>query len=60
MDCPGQVELFTLHDSLLSIMHEFSLRDNTANVLSKADMVEAYGELPFSLEYFTEVCCSLL
>ena len=25
------------------------------SVLSKADMVETYGELPFNLEYFTEV-----
>lgn len=42
---------------LLSLSSMLHLELPHVNVLSKADMVEAYGELPFNLEYFTEVCC---
>lgn len=45
---------------LLSLSSMLHLELPHVNVLSKADMVEAYGELHFNLEYFTEVCSSLL
>ncbi len=38
--------------SLSSMMH---LELPHVNVLSKADLVEAYGELHFDLDYYTEV-----
>ena len=41
---------------LLSLSSMLHLELPHINVLSKVDMVEAYGELPFNLEYFTEVC----
>ena len=40
---------------LLSLSSMLHLELPHVSVLSKADMVEAYGELPFNLEYFTEV-----
>ena len=45
---------------LLSLSSMLHLELPHVNVLSKADMVETYGELPFNLEYFTEVCCYLI
>ena len=44
---------------LLSLSSMLHLELPHVNVLSKADMIEAYGELHFNLEYFTEVCSSL-
>ena len=40
---------------LLSLSSMLHLELPHVNVLSKADMVEAYRELSFNLEYFTEV-----
>ena len=40
---------------LLSLSSMLHLELPHVNVLSKADMVEAYGKLSFNLEYFTEV-----
>ena len=40
---------------LLSLSSMLHLELPHVSVLAKADMVEAYGELPFNLEYFTEV-----
>lgn len=40
---------------LLSLSSMLHLELPHVNVLSKSDMVESYGELPFNLEYFTEV-----
>lgn len=90
-DCPGQVELFTHHQSVKNIVEylqklEFRLvavhlvdshycNDASkfisvlltslstmlqvglphVNVLSKIDLIEKYGKLPFNLDYFTEV-----
>lgn len=91
-DCPGQVELFTHHLSLLKIFkrlvkaHDLrpcvvSLVDSIyltspsqyvsilllslrlmlqldlphVNVISKIDKLKSYGELPFRLDYYTEV-----
>ena len=45
---------------LLSLSSMLHLELPHVNVLSKADMVETYGELPCNLEYFTEVCCHLI
>ena len=45
---------------LLSLSSMLHLELPHVNVLSKIDKIEAYGELPFNLEYFTEVCCRLL
>ncbi|CAL8468515.1 g8055 [Coccomyxa elongata] len=92
IDCPGQVELFTLNTGLqnaiktltdklhirlaavelvdahlcsdagkflaallLSLSSMLHLELPHINVLSKADLVEAYGELHFNLDYYTEV-----
>ena len=44
---------------LLSLSSMLHLELPHVSVLSKADMVETYGELPFDLEYFTEVCCNI-
>ena len=90
-DCPGQVELYTHHESTRNIVRAISkegtnltcvhlidsyycnspftfvsatlLSLNTmlqlelphVNVFSKIDLVEKYGSLDFSLEYYTEV-----
>ncbi|KAK6197408.1 uncharacterized protein RJT21DRAFT_123213 [Scheffersomyces amazonensis] len=91
-DCPGQVELFTHHNSLYKIFKKLvkesrlrlcvvSLVDSIyitspsqyvsilllslrsmlqldlphVNVISKIDMLRQYGELPFRLDYYTEV-----
>lgn len=91
-DCPGQVELFTHHSSLLKIFKRLvkqkdlrlcvvSLVDSIfltspsqyisilllslrsmlqldlphVNVISKIDKLKSYGELPFKLDYYTEV-----
>lgn len=91
IDCPGQVELFTMHNSLLAILTALDrklhfrlaavhlvdahLASDPAkylsalllalgamlhlelphvNVLSKVDLVESYGLLPFNLDFYTE------
>jgi len=91
-DLPGQVELFSVHPALRSVVDHLTRRRDhrlTAvhlvdahlctepakfmagltlslstmlhlemphvNVLSKMDLIEAYGELPLPLEFFTEV-----
>lgn len=90
-DCPGQVELYTHHNSLRNIFYELQklgyrlvcvhLSDSICvtqpslyvsnvllslramiqmdmphvNVLSKIDKVSSYDELPFNLEYYTDV-----
>lgn len=91
-DCPGQVELFTHHNSLLKIFKRLvkskdvrlcvvSLVDSIyltspsqyisilllslrsmlqldlphINVISKIDKLKSYGELPFKLDFYTEV-----
>jgi hypothetical protein len=90
-DCPGQVELYTHHESaknivkalakegtnltcvhlidsyycnspftfvsatLLSLNTMLQLELPHVNVFSKIDLVEKYGQLDFSLEYYTEV-----
>ncbi|KAK9844007.1 hypothetical protein WJX81_001766 [Elliptochloris bilobata] len=91
-DCPGQVELFTLHSSLknvvttltdcwhyrlvavslvdahlcaepgkylaallLSLATMLHLELPQVNLLSKVDLVEAYGRLAFNLDFYTEV-----
>jgi len=40
---------------LVSLTTMLKLELPHVNVLSKVDLIEQYGELPFSLEYFTEV-----
>ncbi|PQK10551.1 hypothetical protein BB8028_0002g08720 [Beauveria bassiana] len=90
-DCPGQVELYTHHNSLRNIIYKLQrsgfrfvavhLSDSIClsqpslyvsnvllslramiqmdmphvNVLSKIDKVASYDELPFNLEYYTDV-----
>ncbi|PTB42807.1 uncharacterized protein TrAFT101_001390 [Trichoderma asperellum] len=90
-DCPGQVELYTHHNSLRNIFYKLSkigfrfvcvhLSDcfcltqpslyvsnvllslramiqmdmPHVNVLSKIDKIASYDELPFNLEYYTDV-----
>ncbi|CEJ80388.1 Putative GPN-loop GTPase 2 like protein [[Torrubiella] hemipterigena] len=90
-DCPGQVELYTHHNSLRNIFYKLQklgfrfvavhLSDSICltqpslyisnvllslramiqmdmphvNVLSKIDKVSSYDELPFNLEYYTDV-----
>ncbi|PNY26542.1 GPN-loop GTPase 2 [Tolypocladium capitatum] len=90
-DCPGQVELYTHHNSLRNIFYQLQrlgfrfvcvhLSDSICvtqpslyvsnvllslramiqmdmphvNVLSKIDKVSSYDELPFNLEYYTDV-----
>lgn len=90
-DCPGQVELYTHHDSVKNIIEALGKLDfrlaavhlvdshycNDAtkfisvlltslstmlqvalphiNVLSKMDLIEKYGKLAFSLDYYTDV-----
>lgn len=91
-DCPGQVELFTHHSSLMKIFKRLvkqkdlrlcvvSLVDSIyltspsqyisvlllslrsmlqldlphVNVISKIDKLKSYGELPFKLDFYTEV-----
>lgn len=91
-DCPGQVELYTHHNSLRNIFYKLQKKHNFrfvcvhlsdsicvtqpslyvsnvllslramiqmdmphVNVLSKIDKVHAYDELPFNLEYYTDV-----
>lgn len=99
-DCPGQVELYTHHDSMRTILHMLMDHNNThnselpqmmkltavhlvdahycsdpfkfvsvlltslstmiklelphVNVLSKVDIMEKYGRLPFDLGFYTE------
>ncbi|KAI5453419.1 hypothetical protein NCC49_005898 [Naganishia albida] len=91
IDTPGQVELWTNHDSLKRIVAKLIKADYRlaavhlsdahyvtdaskyisvlllalramlqleiphVNVLSKMDLITQYGELPFNLEYYTEV-----
>lgn len=91
-DCPGQVELYTHHDSMRNIFSRLTadwkhrlavvhLVDSHycsdpgkfisvlltslatmihielpfVNVLSKADLIEKFGRIPFNLDFFTEV-----
>ncbi|KAK4688226.1 GPN-loop GTPase, partial [Tremellales sp. Uapishka_1] len=90
-DTPGQVELWTNHDSLKRIVERLTKMDYRlaavhlsdahyvtdaskfisvvllalramlqlemphVNVLSKMDLLSTYGELPFNLDYYTEV-----
>ncbi|KAK9383432.1 uncharacterized protein V2V93DRAFT_361853 [Kockiozyma suomiensis] len=90
-DCPGQVELFTHHDSLRSLFLKMQKADYRlvvvnlidsyyitsatqyisvlllalrsmlqldlphVNVLSKIDLLSNYGQLPFNLDFYTEV-----
>ncbi|ODV66599.1 hypothetical protein HYPBUDRAFT_153360 [Hyphopichia burtonii NRRL Y-1933] len=91
-DCPGQVELFTHHNSLFKIFKKLVKSQDTrlcvvslvdliyltspsqyisilllslrsmlqldlphVNVISKIDKLNTYGELPFRLDYYTEV-----
>ncbi|KAJ3037217.1 GPN-loop GTPase 2 [Rhizophlyctis rosea] len=90
-DCPGQVELFTHHNSVRNIVNRLQKLDYRLtsvhlvdahycvdpskyvamlllslktmiqlelphiNVLSKVDLMESYGKLAFSLDYYTEV-----
>ncbi|XP_041463558.1 GPN-loop GTPase 2-like [Lytechinus variegatus] len=90
-DCPGQVELYTHHDSVKNIVAQLQkwnfklvsvhlvdahycsdpakfisvlltslstmlqMELPHVNLLSKIDLVEQYGRLPFNLDYFTEV-----
>ncbi|ODV80229.1 uncharacterized protein CANTADRAFT_50162 [Suhomyces tanzawaensis NRRL Y-17324] len=91
-DCPGQVELFTHHNSLYKIFKSLVKADHLrlcvvslvdsiyltspsqyvsilllslrsmlqldlphVNVISKIDLLRNYGELPFRLDYYTEV-----
>ncbi|KAH6607842.1 hypothetical protein Trco_004155 [Trichoderma cornu-damae] len=90
-DCPGQVELYTHHNSLRNVFYKLqkigfrfvcvhlsdcfcltqpslyvsnvllSLRAMIqmdmphVNVLSKIDKISSYDELPFNLEYYTDV-----
>ncbi|QYS93977.1 GPN-loop GTPase 2 [Trichoderma simmonsii] len=90
-DCPGQVELYTHHNSLRNIFYKLQkigfrfvcvhLSDSFCltqpslyvsnvllslramiqmdmphiNVLSKIDKIASYDELPFNLEYYTDV-----
>ena len=90
-DCPGQVELYTHHNSVKNIFAKLVKLDFRlaavhfvdshycsdpakfisvlltslstmlqvelphVNVLSKADLIEKYGKLPFNLDFFTEV-----
>ena len=90
-DCPGQVELFTNHNSLRNIVQQLVKLDYRlcsvhlvdahycvdpskyvsmllvslksmlqmecphVNILSKVDMMESYGKLAFSLDYYTQV-----
>ena len=42
---------------LLSLGSMLHLELPHVNVLSKADLVEAYGELRFNLDFYTEVSC---
>lgn len=44
---------------LLSLSSMLHLELPHINVLSKADLVEAYGELHFNLDYYTEVGTTL-
>eukprot|EP00112_Aurelia_sp_Birch-Aquarium-sp1_P001554 Seg1167.11 transcript_id=Seg1167.11/GoldUCD/mRNA.D3Y31 product="GPN-loop GTPase 2" protein_id=Seg1167.11/GoldUCD/D3Y31 len=90
-DCPGQVELYTHHDSVKKIF-KFLEKNNFrlvavhlvdshycsdpgkfisvlltslstmlqielphVNVLSKMDLIQQYGKLPFNIEFFTDV-----
>jgi len=90
-DCPGQVELYTHHDSMkniieiltkmnfrlaaINLVDSFYCNDASKfisvlltslstmlqlalphiNVLSKMDLLEKYGKLPFNIEYYTDV-----
>jgi hypothetical protein len=90
-DCPGQVELYTHHESIRKVISEFTrwnyqlaaiqlievyhcmdpfkylsavLMSLTTmlhlglphiNVLSKVDLMESFGALPFNLDFYTEV-----
>eukprot|EP00794_Sanderia_malayensis_P000159 gene159-771_t len=90
-DCPGQVELYTHHDSVKKIFKFLEKNDFRlvavhlvdshycsdpakfisvlltslstmlqvelphVNVLSKMDLIQQYGKLPFNLEFFTDV-----
>jgi len=91
-DCPGQVELYTHHNSLRNIFNRLQKKSDFrfvcvhlsdsfcltqpslyisnvllslramiqmdmphVNILSKIDKVHAYDELPFNLEYYTDV-----
>ncbi|KOO27798.1 geranyl diphosphate synthase [Chrysochromulina tobinii] len=48
IDMPGQVELYTHHDSV-------QLELPQINLLSKVDLIESYGELAFGLDFYTDV-----
>lgn len=90
-DCPGQVELYTHHNSVKTILSKLVKLDHRlavlhfvdshycsdpakfisvlltslstmlqielphVNILSKADLIEKYGKLPFNLDFFTDV-----
>ncbi|KAF1846723.1 uncharacterized protein K460DRAFT_282705 [Cucurbitaria berberidis CBS 394.84] len=59
-DCPGQVELFTHHGSLRNIffrLQKLGYRMDLPhlNVLTKIDNLRNYPNLPFNLDFYTEV-----
>ncbi|KAF2032756.1 hypothetical protein EK21DRAFT_60255 [Setomelanomma holmii] len=59
-DCPGQVELFTHHGSLRNIFYRlqklgYRMEFPSLNVLTKIDNLRNYPNLPFNLDYYTEV-----
>ncbi|KAF1993385.1 hypothetical protein P154DRAFT_589722 [Amniculicola lignicola CBS 123094] len=59
-DCPGQVELFTHHGSLRNIffrLQKLGYRMDLPhlNILTKIDNLKNYPDLPFNLDYYTEV-----
>ncbi|KAG0238476.1 hypothetical protein BGW41_008199 [Actinomortierella wolfii] len=59
-DCPGQVELYTHNDAMKRILNRlekigYRLELPHVNVLSKIDLIETYGRLPMSLDFYTNV-----
>ncbi|KAF9994212.1 GPN-loop GTPase 2 [Modicella reniformis] len=59
-DCPGQVELYTHNDAMKRILNKlekigYRLELPHVNVLSKIDLIESYGRLPMSLDFYTNV-----
>ena len=47
--------LLKMMNFVLKMMNFGRLELPHVNILSKVDLIEQYGELPFSLDYFTEV-----
>ncbi|KKF97644.1 hypothetical protein CFO_g47 [Ceratocystis platani] len=59
-DCPGQVELYTHHNSLRNIILKlqalgYRMDMPHINVLTKIDKVSSYDPLPLNLDYYTDV-----